>query len=347
MFLKNAVFALLFLCAADRVLAGDIAGAGSSAAKPLYEKWAEVYTQRTNVKIAYAPVGSSKGLLQIRQRTVDFGASDVALTAADLKKDRLINFPSAISGVVPVVNLAGIKPGALLLTGEVLADIFARKVTRWNAPAIATLNPGLLLPDAAIVVVVRQDGSGTTYNFSDYLSKMQAGWRKNFGRGFTIAWPAGVVPVKGSSAVAAGVKQIDNAIGYVDYNYVVQEKLTYVRLKNRQGNFVAPNAQSFASALKNSTWLRWAAFEEMLTDKSGAESWPITMGTFIIIAQVAQKPENAIATLKFFNWAFMHGDHLATGLDFVRLPDTMQARVYAEMLKVTDQNGKPLHWSEL
>ncbi|MEO6352800.1 MAG: phosphate ABC transporter substrate-binding protein PstS [Oxalobacteraceae bacterium] len=338
---------VLFLCAASRVLAGDVSGAGSSAAKPLYEKWAAIYAQRTGVNIRYAPVGSSKGLLQIRQRAVDFGASDVALAAAELKKDRLICFPSAISGVVPVVNLAGIKSGELMLTGTVLADIFARKVTRWNDHAIAALNPGRPLPDAAIVVLVRQDGSGTTYNFSDYLSKMQPGWRAQFGRGFTVAWPAGVVQVKGSSAVAAGIKHTGNAIGYVDYNYVVQEKLAYVRLRNRDGNFVAPNSRSFSTALKNSDWLRHAAFEEMLTDKSGADSWPITMGTFIIIGQVAREPEAAIAALKFFNWAFMQGDHLVIGLDYVRLPDLLQAKIYTEMLKVMDQTGKPLHWPEL
>lgn len=337
--------AALALCFSLPTAAIDITGAGSSAAKPLYAKWAELHARSADIKLSYQAVGSSGGIKQIKERAVDFGASDVALPLEDLKKEKLLCFPSAISGVVPTVNLPGIKSGELQLTGEVLADIFARKITKWNDPAIAAGNPGLALPKLAIVPVARQDGSGTTYNFTDYLSKVSPAWKNTFGRNFTINWPSEVTQVKGSGGVVTAVKQTSGAIGYVDYNYVLQDHLAYAKLKNRDGKFVAPNADGFASALHNSSWTSKATFEEMLTDKPGLHSWPITMGTFIIVPRATRHPEHTIATLKFFTWAFMKGDRIVSGMDFVQLPDRVQARIYNELTKIADLNGKPLQWS--
>ncbi|MES2070575.1 MAG: phosphate ABC transporter substrate-binding protein PstS [Pseudomonadota bacterium] len=324
--------------------AATISGAGSSAAAPLYNKWAEAYNKKTGATLEYQAVGSSAGIKQIKAKSVDFGASDVAMSTADLKKEKLIQFPSAISGVVPVVNLPGIKAGELKLTGEVLADIFSRKISQWDDAAIATLNPGLRLPHKAITAIVRQDGSGTTYNFTDYLSKLSPSWQAAYGKNFTIKWQADLVQIKGSSAISANLKKTAYAISYIDYNYVLQDKLDYASLKNRDGKFLAPSASAFEAALNNSGWKTRGSFEEMLTDKAGNNSWPITMGTFVIVQQNAAQPEKAIATLKFFTWGFMNGDHLVDSVDLVRLPDSIQARVFKEMTTVTDTAGKPLQW---
>ena len=340
--------ALLCVAALSTVFsahAADINGAGSSAAKPLYTLWADAYSKSGKPKLNYQPVGSSAGLKQIKEKAVDFGASDVAMSVEDMRTFKLICFPSAISGVVPVVNLPGMKQGEVQLTGEILADIFSRKVTKWNDPEIAAVNPGVNLPKIAIVAVVRQDGSGTTYNFTDYLSKMSSTWKASYGRNFTIAWPADTTPVKGSGGVVGAVKQTSGAIGYVDYNYVVQEKLNYAKVQNRDGKFVAPTGEAFASALSNSSWKSQATFEEMLTDKAGAHTWPITMGTFVIVPQVSNDPEKTIAALKFFTWAFLKGDKYVGDIDFVRLPDRIQARIYNELTKVTDSKGESLHWN--
>ncbi len=327
--------------------ATEINGAGSSAAKPLYTKWAEVYGQTAPTTLAYQPIGSSGGIKQIKAKKVDFGASDVALSLEELKKENLINFPSAISGVVPIINIPGVKAGELQLTGDILVEIFSRRITLWNDPAITALNPDLALPKTPIIVVVRQDGSGTTYNFTDYLSKISHKWKNTFGRNFTVLWPGDTQQVKGSSALAAMVKQTPGAIGYVDYNYVVQDRLIYPQLKNRDGKFVAPSAKTFDAALSNSTWKSQGAFEEMLTDRPGSQSWPITMGTFIILNRIAAQPENTIATLRFFTWAFIKGDHVVAGSDFVRLPDQVQGRIFKDLLQITDTDGKPLKWSPL
>lgn len=341
---KTIVAAVTF-CAAFAASAVEITGAGSSAAKPLYALWSDLSGKAGGPTLNYQPIGSSAGIKKIKEMAVDFGASDVALSAEDSQASKLICFPSAISGVVPVVNLPGFKPGELKLSGEVLADIFARKVLKWNDPALVALNPELVLPNLAITTVVRQDGSGTTYNFTDYLSKISPAWKAAYGRNFTIAWAAGAIPVAGSSGVAGAVKQTSGAIGFVDYNYVALDKLTYVRLRNRDGKFVAPNALSFSAALSNSTWKTKASFEETLTDKPGGQSWPITMGTFVIVPQATNKPERMIATLKFFTNAFIKGDALADDVDFVRLPDRIQARIFNELTKITDANGKPLQWA--
>jgi phosphate transport system substrate-binding protein len=347
--LRAFLFAVSFVCPfiAFNTLASEITGAGSSAAKPLYTKWAQVFSRQTDQSVDYQPVGSSAGIRQVKAREVDFGASDVALGADEAAREGLVCFPSAISGVVPVINLPRVKAGELQLTGELLADIFAGKILAWNDPAIAALNPHLVLPKMPIIPVVRQDGSGTTYNFTDYLSKASPAWKESRGKNFTIDWPKDVRLAKGSAKISETVRATAGAIGYVDYNYVVQDQLVYVRLKNREGRFVAPSARSFSAALANSGWKSNARYEEMLTDRPGADSWPITMGTFVIVPRQARNTAAMAATLRFFTWAFMKGDQFVDGMDFVRLPDTVQARIFKEMTRITDRDGRPLQWTML
>ncbi len=341
---RKVFLSAIALCFASSSAALEIQGAGSSAAQPLYVKWAEHYSSKSKVKLQYQPVGSSAGIKQIKQKMVDFGASDVALSAEEIKKENLICFPSAISGVVPVINVPGIKSGELKLTGEILADIFAGKIKKWNAPEIAALNPQVKLPKIDIETIVRQEGSGTTYNFTDYLSKVSKSWKDSFGRNFLVKWPSDAKTAKGSSGVVATLKETPGSITYVDYNYVTQNELAYVMLRNRHGKFVAPTPDAFAAALDNSGWRTTTSFDEMLTDKPGPSSWPITMGTFVILPQTARDPARMAATLEFFTWAFMNGDRVVSEIDFVRLPDMVQAKIYAEMARITDSKGNMLKW---
>jgi len=325
--------------------ANEIKGAGSSAAAPLYQTWADAYAKTTASKIDYQAIGSSAGIRKIKNNELDFGASDVALPSAELKKAKLIQFPSAVSGVAIIYHVPGLRSGELKLNSTLLSQIFSKKIQLWNDQAIQNLNPGLRLPAHTIEVIARQDGSGSTYNFSDYLSKANPDWQNQYGKNFTIQWNENVQQVKGSSLLAAKLKKTPYAISYVDYNYVAQEKLDVAQLQNREGKFVLPNAESFSSALSNSSWKTSGNFEEALTDKAGTKSWPITMGTFVIMSQAAVNTEKAKATLRYFNWAFLNGDRLVNSVDFVRLPDALQARVFREMTTVTDQKGVPLNWS--
>lgn len=343
------LFLFVHLCFMSLTLAhaATTTGAGSSAAAPLYNKWAEAYNKKTGLTLEYQPAGSSAGIKQIKARSVDFGASDVAMSVVDLKREKLIQFPSAISGVVPVVNLPGIKTGELKLDGDTLAEIFSRRIDFWDDAVISKLNPSLRLPHKKIVIIVRQDGSGTTYNFTDYLSKVSAAWKNSFGKNFTIKWHTDLVQVKGSSAISSSVENTAYSISYIDYNYVLKDKLNSVSMKNREGKFVPPSASAFEAALNNSGWKTRGTFEEMLTDKPGITTWPITMGTFVIVPSSAINPEKAIAVLKFFTWGFMNGDYLVNTVDLVRLPDSIQARVYKEMMGVTNVSGAPLQWAPL
>jgi len=343
---RNLLLVVFALCAVSSANATDVSGAGSSAAKPLYTSWAQAYHQAAATdSVAYDPIGSSGGLKKIKERSVDFGASDVAMSRADAAKENLICFPTSVSGVVPFVNLHGFKPGQINLSGPVLADIYAGKIKRWNDPAIVALNRERAMPGDAIVPIARQDGSGTTYNFTDYLSKVSQSWRDAFGTNFLIPWPASVVQAKGSGGVVEAVVKTPNSIGYVDYSYVLEKNLAYAKLQNRGGQFVEPTFDAFTSALTNSDWKTQGTFDEMLTDKSGVESWPITAGTFVIVPKVATNPDKTIATLKFFSWAFMNGDGIARKVGSVRLTDSLQAKVYSLLTTVTDKNGKPLKWS--
>jgi phosphate transport system substrate-binding protein len=344
-FIRHSGIVFLIALATLPAHGAEIKGAGSSAAQPLYNLLAAGYAQSEKVSIAYTPSGSSDGLKQIKGKTVDFGATDVALTPEERKAQNLVCFPTAISGVVPVFNLPGLRKGQVQLTGEVLADIFSRKVVKWNDEKLRALNPGLALPDLAISVVARQDGSGTTLNFTDYLSKASAAWKTQFGRNYTIAWSAGTTQVKGSGGVVAALKQTAGAITYVDYQYAVQNNLSWAMLKNRDGKFVKPGSSGFSSALVNSAWLTKGTYEDMLTDRPGAATWPITSGTFILLAQASGNPEKTIAAVKFFTWGFIHGDAIVGKADFVRLPDIVQGRIFGELSGITDAGGAPLKWS--
>lgn len=338
----------LYLCSfvfASLSHAATTTGAGSSAAAPLYNKWADAYNKKTGGSLDYQAAGSSAGIKQIKARSVDFGASDVALSVADLKAAKLIQFPSAISGVVPVINLPGFKSGDLKLDGETLADIFARKIAYWDDVAIAKNNPGMRLPHKSIAVIVRQDGSGTTYNFTDYLSKVSPSWKTSYGKNFTIKWHTDLTQVKGSSAISSSIENTNYSISYIDYNYVLKDKLHSVAMKNREGKFIQPSASGFETALNNSGWKTKGRFEEMLTDRPGMNSWPITMGTFILVPSIADSPERTIAVLKFFTWGFMNGDYLVNTVDLVRLPDSIQARIFREMTTVKDNSGEILNWA--
>ena len=322
-----------------------LTGAGSSAAEILYTAMASAYAKSSNVSLNYQSSSSTEGLQQVKNRKVDFGASDVALSADERKAGKLLCFPTAVSGIVPIVNLPGVASGQLRLTGELLADIFSRKITQWNDPKVQAVNPGLALPGLAITVVTRQDGSGTTYNFTDYLAKSSPAWKAGYGSNYRISWVAGTTPVKGSSGAVAAVKQTAGAISYVDFQYVAKNKLNFASLKNRDGKFVAPSGAGFSSAMTNSAWASKGAYEEMLTDKPGAGSWPITAGTYAIVPQVSNTPEKTVAAIKFFTWGFVHGDDAVGKTAFVRLPDNVQGRIFGELTTITDSAGAPLKWS--
>jgi len=321
--------------------AANITGAGATFPYPIYSKWAEAYRAKTGVGLNYQSIGSGGGIKQILAKTVDFGASDAPLEPAQLEKDGLVQFPMVMGGVVPVVNIEGIKPGALRLSGAVLADIYLGKISKWNAPAIAALNPGVKLPDQDITVVARSDGSGTTFIFTNYLSKLSAEWKDKAGNNTSVKWPAGVSG-KGNEGVAAYVQRLPGSIGYVEYAYALQNKMAYALLQNKDGNFVAPDDKTFRAAVANAQWDKAPGFYLLLTDQPGKESWPITGATFILMHKKQDKPENAAIALKFFDWAYEAGDKLALDLDYVPMPDSVVKLVKAEWKKIQDPAGKPV-----
>jgi phosphate transport system substrate-binding protein len=305
--------------------AQDVTGAGASFPAPVYAKWADAYNKATGARINYQSVGSGAGLKQIAAKTVDFGASDAPLTDEELAKGGLIQFPTVIGGVVPVVNIQGVGPGKLKLTGQVLGDIYLGKITKWNDPAITALNAGLALPDAAIAPVRRADGSGTSFNFTNYLSKVNAEWKAKVGEGTAVNWPTGAGG-KGNEGVSAFVQRLPNSIGYVEYAYAKQNKMAFTLLKNEAGNFVAPDDETFKAAAANADWNK--SFYQVLTGQPGKDSWPITAATFIMMHKVQDKPVNATNSLKFFDWAYSSGDKMATELDYVPMPDSVKVLVH-------------------
>jgi phosphate transport system substrate-binding protein len=320
------------------VLAQDVTGAGASFPAPVYAKWADAYNKATGVRINYQSVGSGAGIRQIKAKTVDFGASDAPLSDADLAKDGMVQFPTVIGGVVPVVNIKGVAPGQLKLSGAVLGDIFLGKVSKWNDPAIAALNPGISLPDAAIAPVRRADGSGTTFGFTSYLSKVNAEWKSKVGEGTAVNWPVGAGG-KGNEGVSAFVQRLPNSIGYVEYAYAKQNKMSHVLLRNQAGVFVGPDDSSFKAAAAGADWNR--TFAQDLTEKPGKDAWPITSTTFIIMYKVQDKPVNASNALKFFEWAYVNGDKMADELEYVPLPNLVKDLVrkqWADSIK--DGAGK-------
>jgi phosphate transport system substrate-binding protein len=336
--LRAALMALSLMPAA--VLAQDVTGAGATFPAPVYAKWADAYNKATGARINYQSVGSGAGIRQIKAKTVDFGATDMPLTDEDLAKDGLLQFPTVIGGVVPVVNIKGIAPGQIKLTGAVLGDIYLGKVTKWNDAALTALNPGVPLPDADISVVRRADGSGTSFIFTNYLSKVNPEWKAKVGEGTAVNWPVGAGG-KGNEGVAAFVQRLPNSIGYVEYAYVKQNKMTFTLMRNKDGQFVAPDDTAFKAAAAGADWNK--TFYQITTDQPGKTSWPLTNPTYILMYKVQDKPASATNALKFFDWAFNNGDKAADDLDYVPLPDLVKALVRKQWTdQIKDSAGKPV-----
>jgi phosphate transport system substrate-binding protein len=327
---------------AVNVHAADITGAGATFPYPIYAKWAEAYKAKTGQGMNYQSIGSGGGIAQIKAKTVDFGASDMPLKPDDLQAAGLMQFPAIVGGVVPIVNLAGIAPGALKLTGAVLADIYLGKIKKWNDKAIGDLNAGLKLPDEPIAVVRRSDGSGTTFVWTDYLSKTSDEWKAKVGSSTAVSWPEGVGG-KGNEGVAAYVQRIKGSIGYVEYAYAKRNSMTHALVRNREGRFVQPDDATFQAAAANADWAHAPGFYRILTDQPGANAWPITSASFILMHVRPDKPQNAGEVLKFFDWAFRNGQKLAEELDYVPLPDAVAALVAdAWRREIKDPAGKPV-----
>ena len=308
--------------------AAEITGAGATFIYPLISKWSADYNQATGNKINYQSIGSGGGIAQIKAGTVDFGSSDAPQKPEELAKYGLAQFPSAIGGVVPVVNVQGIKPGALKLDGPTLASIFMGGVKTWNDPAIAALNPGVALPSVKITVVHRSDGSGTTFNFVNYLSKVSPEWKTKVGEGTSVKWPAGVGG-KGNEGVAAYVKQIKGGIGYVELSYALQNKMSYTQMKNASGAWVMPSDESFAAAAASANWKDAKDFYLIMTNAPGAKSWPIAATNFILMYKKPKNAARAKEAREFFRWAYANGDAQAKSLDYVPLPDALVKQVDA------------------
>jgi phosphate transport system substrate-binding protein len=320
----------------------DISGAGATFPYPIYAKWADAYKKETGNGLNYQSIGSGGGIKQITAKTVTFGASDMPLKPEQLTKDGLVQFPTVMGGDVPVVNLEGIKSADLKLDGATLAKIFLGEIKTWNDPAIQKLNAGAKLPSQAIVVVHRSDGSGTTFIWTDYLSKVSATWKDKVGANTSVEWPVGI-GAKGNEGVAQNVSQTKGSIGYVEYAYAKQNNMTSVNMINKAGKTVAPNAKAFQAAAASADWEKAEGFYVILTDEAGAEAWPIAGATFILIHKQPQDPAAAKEALKFFDWAYAKGDKMAEDLDYVPMPDNVVAaikRVWSAQIK--DKDGKPI-----
>ncbi len=340
--LKRLVGAAALAAWMAPALAVDITGAGATFPYPIYAKWADAYRKETGIGLNYQSIGSGGGIKQIGAKTVDFGASDMPLKPEELDKGGLLQFPTVIGGDVPVVNIKGVSE-PLRMTGELLADIYLGKVTKWNDPAIAKLNAGIRLPATAISVVHRSDGSGTTFIWTNYLSKVSADWKAKVGEGTAVNWPTGVGG-KGNEGVASYVQRIDGAIGYVEYAYAKQNKMAVVLVKNREGEYVAPNAKAFQAAAAGADWKAAPGMYLILTDAPGKGAWPIAGATFILMHKVQEKPENGREVLKFFNWAYDKGDAMAEKLDYVPMPDSVVKLIEANWKsQLKDPAGKPIY----
>jgi len=323
------------------VHAAEITGAGATFPAPIYARWADAYAKATSNRLNYQPIGSGGGIKQITAKTVDFGASDMPLEPSVLEKDGLMQFPTVIGGVVPVVNLPGIKAGDLRLTGAVLADIYLGKVTKWNDKEIAELNPKLTLPAQDIAAVRRADGSGTTFIFTNYLSKVSPEWKQKVGEGTAVQWPVGLGG-KGNEGVSAFVQRIPSSIGYVEYFYAKQNKMAFVLLNNADGQTVTPDDDAFKAAAAGADWTK-GSFYQILTNMPGKGSWPISGATFILMHKTQEKPQQAAEVLKFFDWAYKNANSLAVELDYVPLPDTLKGLIRkAWVADIKDTSGKPV-----
>ena len=331
------------LIASGTAVAGDITGAGATFPYPIYAKWADAYKKSTGVGMNYQSIGSGGGIKQITSKTVDFGASDMPMKPEDLEKNGLLQFPAIMGGVVPVYNIKGVASGQITLTGQQIADIYLGKIAKWNDPAIAANNKGVKLPDQAISVVHRSDGSGTTFIFANYLSKVSPEWKATVGEGTSVKWPTGVGG-KGNEGVSNYVGRIDGAIGYVEYAYAKQNKLAVAKMVNRDRVAVLPNDDSFKAAAAGADWANAPGMSVLLTDQAGKQSWPMTGASFILMHKVPAKPENAREVLKFFDWSFKNGDQMASELDYVPMPDAVVKLIQTEWKsKIKDVSGKALY----
>jgi phosphate transport system substrate-binding protein len=346
-FLRSSAVAIAIAAASTLTLsaanAADISGAGATFPYPIYAKWADAYKKETGIGLNYQSIGSGGGIKQIKAKTVTFGASDAPLKGDDLEATGLVQFPMVMGGIVPVVNIEGIEPGSLVLDGGTLADIFLGKITNWNDPAIAKLNPDAKLPDMAIAVVHRSDGSGTTFNFANYLAATNAEWKDKVGVNTALEWPVGI-GAKGNEGVANNVSQTGGAIGYVEYAYAKQNKLIYTDMINKDGQKVEPTIASFSAAAANADWNSVPGYGVILGNQPGAESWPITAATWIVLYKNPEDVAASAEALKFFDWAYEHGDDLATELDYVPMPDSVVKSIEATWAKdVVGADGKPIY----
>jgi phosphate transport system substrate-binding protein len=317
----------------------NVTGAGASFPAPIYSKWADAYNKATKIQVNYQSVGSGAGIKQITGKTVDFGASDMPLTDEQLAKGGLMQFPTVIGGVVPVVNIKGITPGQVRMTGLLLGDIYLGKITKWNDPAIKAINKDVPLPDAQIAVVRRADGSGTTFLFTNYLSKVNPDWKSRVGEGTAVNWPTGTGG-KGNEGVSAFVQRLENSIGYVEYAYAKQNKMSHILIGNKEGKFVAPDDDAFKAAAAGADWTK--SFYQVLTEQAGEASWPITGATFILMHKVQDKPAQAASVLKFFNWTYENGDKASTELDYVPMPASVKDLVRKQWALLKDTTGKAI-----
>jgi phosphate transport system substrate-binding protein len=336
--LKSIAAAALATVAMGSAMAGEFTGAGASFPFPVYSKWGEAYKGATGNSMNYQSIGSSGGIKQIKAKTVAFGASDAPVSGEDLEKDGMVQFPAIVGGTVPVLNLEGFKPGELRVTGPVLAEMFLGKITKWNDPKLAALNPGKKLPDTNITVVHRADGSGTTYNFTDYLATISKEWADKVGADKAVKWPAeSSVGGKGNEGVAANVNRVKGAVGYVEYAYVKKNNMNFMQLQNADGKYVSPDDKTFAAAAAGVDWFSVPGMGVSMVNAKGAESWPISTASFILMYKQPTDKAQSAEVLKFFDWAFKNGKQMASDLDYVALPDSLtdaiRTKVWSQIQK--------------
>jgi phosphate transport system substrate-binding protein len=339
---KTLIATTALACLGTTVQAAEITGAGASFPDPVYSKWAADYARDGGDKLNYQAIGSGGGVKQITAKTVDFGASDAPLTAKQLEESGMVQFPMVMGGIVPVVNVKGIKAGEMKLSGAVLADLFLGNIRKWNDPAIQALNPDLKLPSQPVYVVHRSDGSGTTFNFSEYLARVSPEWKSGVGVNKALKWPAKATKLggKGNAGVANYVARTPGAIGYVEYAYATANNLAHTQMQNRDGHFVQPTMEAFQAAAANADWANAPGFHLILNDQPGKDSWPMTAATFILMHKQQDNPDNAIRALRFFDWAYASGDDAAKSLHYVPMPDSVVEMVKREWQQITDASGK-------
>lgn len=329
---KFAVAAASVVAMTTAAQAADITGAGATFPYPIYAKWAEAYKKTSNVGLNYQSIGSSGGIRQIKAKTVTFGGTDAPLKGEELDKDGMVQFPTVLGGVVPVINLEGFKPGELRVTGDVLAEMFMGTITKWNDAKIARLNPGKKLPDESITVVHRADGSGTTFIFTDYLTEVSSAWKDKVGKGAAVKWPAASsVGGKGNEGVAANVSRVKGSIGYVEYAYAKRNKIPHLQLLNRDGQYVNPDDDTFAAAAAGADWFGTPGMGISLVNQKGAKAWPITGATFVLMYKNPADKAASQEALKFFDWAFKNGKQMAAELDYVALPDALTSQIRSKV----------------